>query len=659
MKLFGGKKQTTVPAHRHESVIKAKGSNSTAGSQSATATKTVIHTTAQLQDGQEDKQDAVAAEINHDDAQSLETAVEERQQLEQQVDQLNEQYGTARGHLRSKLLTEKDLLRSQSRRVNQLYEVASEQRNAHFETFGKLQAKRTALLAQIKQNDAHRQELQNSCDKHARTLRMLQAQLATVKKERQSLSDQEHTLIGAINTQSNLTDMMSVINDKRQQITAINAQDHDLKLTLSGLNTSVAQEQTTINKLQEQVRSATQQAADNQQIIDLKHQVEVLTTQLSDQQAQLSKDDEKLGELRSQKNVLSQSFDELADRMKFYFNSTKVIDTYNFDPKRHYVLYSNTLLPLGQLNGEFSLQRIDQLFDNTRTQYDILTTDFNRELGTIWATYQSQGILRHAHDLMNPYLAMQHEGRRQPHQTGIVLPLDQAQDWQVEEGTREQPEKIKSKTSSQVVTLQYRTDRSLSSVMYYQDEQLYKMAIYDSKNVLLATQYADPHDATKAASEIYYRPDHSVALEKVYFPDHVVVQSTEDAKIVEHAFDSEASFYEWWLISHALTSCQDSLIIGTEAPFFKRLLNDSARKFELVPLISSTADTSLIDAIIADDSPINNVLVSNEQVHQSLMDRLNRDMHIQVVDPTGLVTPKPKQKKVKTRIYIPKVGQFQ
>lgn len=656
MKLFGGKRQTTASAHRHVSPSKTKVSNSAASQQSVAATKTVIHTTAQLRDGQDDKQDVVTDEINHDDARSLEVAIEERQQLEQQVDQLNEQYGTARGHLRSKLLTEKDLLRSQSRRVNRLYEVASEQRKDHFEMFGKLQAKRTALLAQIKQNDAHRQELQQSCEKHDRTLRMLQAQLATVKKERQSLSDQEHALIGAINTQSNLTDMMSVINDKRQQITAINAQDHDLKLTLSGLNTSAAQEQATIDKLHHQIQLAAQQAADNQQIIDLKHQVEVLTTQLSDKHKQLSKDDEKLGELRSQKNVLSQSFDELADRMKFYFNSTKVIDTYNFDPKRHYVLYSNTLLPLGQLNGEFSLQRIDQLFDNTRTKYDILTTDFNRELGSIWATYQSQGILRHAHDLINPYLAMQHDGRHQAHQTDVVLPLDQAQEWQVEEGTREQPEKIKSKTGSQVVTLQYRTDRSLSSVMYYQDKQLYKMAIYDAQNVLLATQYADPHDATKAASEIYYRPDHSVALEKVYFPDHVVVQSTEDAKIVEHAFDTEASFYEWWLISHALTRSQDSLIIGTEAPFFKQLLNDCARKFELVPLISSTADVSLIEAIIADDSPINNVLVSNEQVHQSLLKRLNRDMHIQVVDPTGMVAPKPKEKKVKTRIYIPKVG---
>lgn len=459
MKLFGGKRQTTASAHRHVSPSKTKVSNSAASQQSVAATKTVIHTTAQLRDGQDDKQDVVTDEINHDDARSLEVAIEERQQLEQQVDQLNEQYGTARGHLRSKLLTEKDLLRSQSRRVNRLYEVASEQRKDHFEIFGKLQAKRTALLAQIKQNDAHRQELQQSCEKHDRTLRMLQAQLATVKKERQSLSDQEHALIGAINTQSNLTDMMSVINDKRQQITAINAQDHDLKLTLSGLNTSAAQEQATIDKLHHQIQLAAQQAADNQQIIDLKHQVEVLTTQLSDKHKQLSKDDEKLGELRSQKNVLSQSFDELADRMKFYFNSTKVIDTYNFDPKRHYVLYSNTLLPLGQLNGEFSLQRIDQLFDNTRTKYDILTTDFNRELGSIWATYQSQGILRHAHDLMNPYLAMQHDGRHQAHQTDVVLPLDQAQEWQVEEGTREQPEKIKSKTGSQVVTLQYRTDR--------------------------------------------------------------------------------------------------------------------------------------------------------------------------------------------------------
>ncbi|MCF6161828.1 hypothetical protein [Furfurilactobacillus milii] len=647
MKLFGHGKKVTDSAPTTAA--------SEAPKEQTQATQTVIHSTATVEPSnvKETEQASVSVPVAKEDAYQKLTA--KREQLEKHVNQLNQQYGDARNELRSQLLTEKDYLRTQSRAVNRDYDKLAQQRNADFEVFSQLQDQRNKVAAKQKQLAASLNETKQKFAEQSAILAKMKAQSAQIAKQRAQLDKQEHKLLGDLSQQGNLNSLMEEIDAKRKQISDINVRDHELEQAENGVNQEIVKQGKTVTALNKRVSAQEQANNQDDATADIQKQLAEIDKKVSLQQEKLTADDGKLRAVKQDKANLAEQFQQLTDLMKFYFSSTKLIDNFQFDPSHHYVFYSNTLIPLSQLSDQNGLEIIDHLFDKTDAHFDLLTTDFNRELSEIWADYLGSGILHHAGHVINPYLDFQRNADTQQH-ADVALPLDQSQDWQVNAGTEEQPEMIRSASGKQSVTLQYRADRSLESVKYFQNDKLFKMAIYDQQNVLLATQYVDPRDAKHAASEIYYRPDHSVALEKVFFEDHVVVQTTDAGKTVERTFETENDYYEWWMKSHALTRPNDSLIIDTDTPYFEQLLNDDDRRFELIPLITDVDNKALIEQIVAEDSPVNNIIVSDEAVHQVILKQLKRDMHIMVLDPAGVTNDKAKAATIKTRIYIPKVS---
>ncbi|WP_421017026.1 hypothetical protein [Furfurilactobacillus cerevisiae] len=647
MKLFGHGKKVTDSAPTTAA--------SEAPKEQTQATQTVIHSTATVEPSnvKETEQASVSVPVAKEDAYQKLTA--KREQLEKHVNQLNQQYGDARNELRSQLLTEKDYLRTQSRAVNRDYDKLAQQRNADFEVFSQLQDQRNKVAAKQKQLAASLNETKQKFAEQSAILAKMKAQSAQIAKQRAQLDKQEHKLLGDLSQQGNLNSLMEEIDAKRKQISDINVRDHELEQAENGVNQEIVKQGKTVTALNKRVSAQEQANNQDDATADIQKQLAEIDKKVSLQQEKLTADDGKLRAVKQDKANLAEQFQQLTDLMKFYFSSTKLIDNFQFDPSHHYVFYSNTLIPLSQLSDQNGLEIIDHLFDKTDAHFDLLTTDFNRELSEIWADYLGSGILHHAGHVINPYLDFQRNADTQQH-ADVALPLDQSQDWQVNAGTEEQPEMIRSASGKQSVTLQYRADRSLESVKYFQNDKLFKMAIYDQQNVLLATQYVDPRDAKHAASEIYYRPDHSVALEKVFFEDHVVVQTTDAGKTVERTFETENDYYEWWMKSHALTRPNDSLIIDTDTPYFEQLLNDDDRRFELIPLITDVDNKALIEQIVAENSPVNNIIVSDEAVHQVILKQLKRDMHIMVLDPAGVTNDKAKAATIKTRIYIPKVS---
>lgn len=648
MKLFGHGKKVT------DSAAPTAATSESPKQQTPTA-QAVIHSAATVEptDVKKNEHASAPAPVANEDAyQKLTT---KREQLEKHVNQLNQQYGDARNELRSQLLTEKDYLRAQSRMVNHDYDKLAKQRDADFEVFSQLQDHRNKVAAKQQRLVASLNVTKQKFAEQSTILAKMKAQSAQITKQREQLDKQEHKLLDELGQQGNLNSLMEEIDAKRKQISDINVHDHELEQAENGINQDIVKQEKAVSVLNKQV--AIQEQANNKddETADLQKQLAEIDKKVSQQQEKLTADDDKLKAVKQEKASLGEQFQQLTDLMKFYFSSTKLIDNFQFDPARHYVFYSNTLIPLSQLSDQNGLEIIDQLFDKTDAHFDLLTTDFNRELSEIWDDYQSSGVLHHAGHVINPYLDFQRDAGRQQH-ADVALPLDQGQDWHVNAGTEEQPEMIRSASGKQSVTLKYRADRSLESVRYFQNDQLFKMAIYDQQNVLVATQYVDPRDAKHAASEIYYRPDHSVALEKVFFEDHVVVQTTDAGKTVERTFETEDDYYEWWIKAHALTRPEDALIIDTETPYFEQLLNDDDRRFELIPLITDVDNKALIDQIVADDSPVNNIIVSDEAVHQVILKQLKRDMHIMVLDPAGVTNEKAKAATIKTRIYIPKVS---
>ncbi|HAT54790.1 MAG TPA: hypothetical protein DCW31_06055 [Lactobacillus sp.] len=653
MRLFGhGKKDSelTTPetgTHDHD---EPKRESAVIPETVATDSRQLNHQTQATQESQP------AKNTGHTVSTPYEGLVSTRTDLERQVNQLNHAYGDARNHLRSQMLTEKDYLRSQSRIINQDYERQTDQRDADFEQFSQLQDQRNHTAAQLKQLIAAVNQHKQQFEEQQTVLTRMQEQAKAIAKQRESLKAQEQELLGQINNQANLTDLMGVIAAKQKKIAELNQQDHDFAQAETGLQTALTKQQALVDRLGKQVTVQEKAAQGNNQVKARQQRLMTIDAKLKEQQVKLSADDKELSAIKHHKDELGTQFETLAERMKFYFSSTKLIDTFQFDSNRHYVLFSNTILPINQLTDQRGLEIIDQLFEKTTSKFDVLTTDFNRELVNIWEAYQTQGLLRHSGAIMNPYLAFQRESNHVNQQTDVALPLDQAEGWQVHAGTKHQPELIEPASGKQTVSLEYRADRSLESVKYFQNDQLFKMAIYDQKNTLLATQYVDSHDAQRAASEIYYRADHSVALEKMFFNDHVVIQTTASGQTVERTFETENAYYEWWIKTQALKTAQDSLIIDTTVPFFTKLLNDNERQFEIIPLVTDVSDPEILMQIIADDSPVNNMIVNDESVHQEVLRRLKRDMHIMVINPQHDAIQKPKTATIKTQIYIPKVS---
>lgn len=592
MKLFGHGKKVTDSAPTTAA--------SEAPKEQTKAAQTVIHSTATVEPTNEKKteQASVSAPVAKEDAYQKLTA--KREQLEKHVNELNQQYGDARNELRSQLLAEKDYLRTQSRAVNRDYDKLAQQRNADFEVFSQLQDQRNKVAAKQKQLAASLNETKQEFAEQSAILAKMKAQSAQINKQRQKLDEKEHKLLGDLSQQGNLNSLMEEIDAKRKQISDINVRDHELEQAENGVNQEIVKQEKAVSALKKRVSAQEQANNQDDETADIQKRLAEIDKRVSLQQEKLTADDGKLRAVKQDKGNLAEQFQQLTDLMKFYFSSTKLIDNFQFDPSHHYVFYSNTLIPLSQLSDQNGLEIIDHLFDKTDAHFDLLTTDFNRELSEIWADYLSSGILHHAGHVINPYLDFQRNADTQQH-ADVALPLDQSQDWQVNAGTEEQPEMIRSASGKQSVTLQYRADRSLESVKYFQNDKLFKMAIYDQQNVLLATQYVDPRDAKHAASEIYYRPDHSVALEKVFFEDHVVVQTTDAGKTVERTFETENDYYEWWMKSHALTHPDDALIIDTDTPYFEQLLKDDDRRFELIPLITDVDNKALIEQIVAED----------------------------------------------------------
>lgn len=648
MKLFGhGKKVTDSAAPATAPAESQKQQVSTA--------QAVIHSTATVEPADVKKNEPVSVPNPVASEDAYEKLTTKREQLEKHVNQLNQQYGDARNELRSQLLTEKDYLRAQSRTVNHDYDKLAKQRDADFEVFSQLQDRRNKVAAKQQQLAASLNETKQRFAEQSTILAKMKAQSVQIAKQRERLNKQEHKLLNELGQQGNLNSLMEEIDAKRKQISDINVHDHELEQAEDGMNQDIVKQEKAVATLNKQVSVQEQASSNDDATADLQKQLAAIDKQLSQQQDKLTSDDDKLKAAKREKANLAEQFQQLTDLMKFYFSSTKLIDNFQFDPSHHYVFYSNTLIPLNQLSEQNGLEIIDHLFDKTDAHFDVLTTDFNRELSEIWDSYQHSGVVHHAGRVINPYLDFQRDAGTQQH-ADVALPLDQSQDWQVNVGTEEQPEMIRSASGKQSVTLQYRADRSLESVKYFQNDKLFKMAIYDQQNVLVATQYVDPRDAKHAASEIYYRPDHSVALEKVFFEDHVVVQTTDAGKTVERTFETEDDYYAWWIKAHALTRPEDALIIDTETPYFEQLLNDDDRRFELIPLITTVDNKALIEQLVADDSPVNNMIVSDESVHQAILKQLKRDMHIMVLDPSGVTNEKAKAATIKTRIYIPKVS---